>query len=415
MPLETPPEVWGLLVLLLAASAFFSSSETAFFSLTASERRESAPPVKRLLVDPRLLLASVLLGNLVVNVLYFAVVGRLLDGEGGVRDVVVGLAALVGVLVFGEIVPKTFGLRLRVVWARLIARPLWLLVLVSAPLARPLVRLLEWFQRILTPVEREERTFSPEVLAHVMERGSAEGDLLDMEADLVSEVIELGQIRVREIMTPRVDAPFLDLSDRDRDGAVGRALQMHQSWLPVIDGHADRVVGRVRVRELLRHPDRPVARMVMPVKFVPEVASALDLLRVLKEDRTAEAVVVDEWGGTAGFVTAEDVFEEIVGDLRAEGESRVPAVVPLGERRYRVSGGLSIRDWNETFGRDVVPTEFETVGGFVTALIGRIPRTGDVARLENLVMQVSEVRGRRVETVDIGVEEPGGGDEEARG
>ena len=184
------------------------------------------------------------------------------------------------------------------------------------------------------------------------------------------------------------------------------ALERRLGWLPVVEGNPDRVIGHVRVRDLVLRTDRDVSQLVMPVKFVPEVASALDLLRTLQEDRTAEAVVLDEWGGTAGVVTIEDVFEEIVGELRAEGEERVPVAVPQGEGVFRVSGRLSIRDWNERFGFTVVPVEFETVGGFVTALLGRIPRAGDVARFGSLVLQVEEVRGRRVLAVDLWVETP---------
>jgi CBS domain containing-hemolysin-like protein len=271
------------------------------------------------------------------------------------------------------------------------------------PLSTPLTRLLDLCQRMLGPAAREDAGVTTEVLAHVMERGAEEGALVGLEADLLVEVIELDRVRVREIMTPRVDALFLELSGEDRDRMIERALALGRSTLPVIDGGPDQVAGMVRMRDVFRYPDRPIRQLVMPVKFVPEVASALDLLRELRKDRTAEAVVVDEWGGTAGVVTAEDVFEEIVGDIRIEGEARVPAVVPLGEGRYRVAGALSIRDWNEAFGLDVVPTEFETVGGFVTALLGRIPRAGDEARAQNLLMKVHEVRGRRVLTVDIAV------------
>ena len=110
-------------------------------------------------------------------------------------------------------------------------------------------------------------------------------------------------------------------------------------------------------------------------------------------------------GDRGGSVTIEDVFEELVGELRTEGERRTPAAVPLGEGRFRVAGGLSIRDWNDSFGTRVVPTEFETVGGFVAALLGRIPRAGDVARYGELSMAVHEVRGRRVVSVDLEVAE----------
>ena len=167
---------------------------------------------------------------------------------------------------------------------------------------------------------------------------------------------------------------------------------------------------RIDVRDLVNQPDRPMRQLVMPAKYVPEVASALDLLHGLRDERVAEAVVVDEWGGTAGIVTIEDIFEEIVGDLRAEEEPHEAAVTLLGEGHYRVNGGLSIRDWNDEFdefGARVVPTEFETVGGFVAALLGRIPKRGDVVRYGALVMEVHEVRGRRVLSVEMYVEQQG--------
>jgi len=171
----------------------------------------------------------------------------------------------------------------------------------------------------------------------------------------------------------------------------------------VIDGEPDRVLGRVHVRDLVRQPERSIRQLVQPVEFVPEVASALDLLRALRERGSDAAVVVDEWGGTAGVVTAEHAFAQILGDLGSEGAERAPSVVPLSEGRFRVPGSLPIREWNVAFGLRVVPREFETVGGFVTALLGRIPRAGDQVRVGELELRVHEMRRRRVSTVDIGV------------
>jgi CBS domain containing-hemolysin-like protein len=402
---EAPLWLWCTLAGLLFLSGLFSSSETALFSLSARQQVRAGFKVHRLLSQPRRLLVSVLLCNILVNILYFALATRLLPEEGGVGEFGVGLAILVALLICGEILPKTLGLLARVTVARLTAPLLRVAVFVLGPLSRPLRAFLEGGNRLVSLWFPEERGVTSEVLAHIMERGGEEGTLLGVEADLLAEVIELDDIRVREIMTPRVDTLFLDVSEQDREPVVAEALARRLSWLPVVDGSADKIVGRVRVRDLLHRRERPIRQLVMPVKFVPEVASALDLLHALREDRTSEAVVVDEWGGTAGFVTAEDVFEEIVGDLRTEDEARVPAVVPLGEGRYRVAGGLAIRDWNEAFGLKVVPREFETVGGFVTALLGRIPRAGDEVLVGDLEMEVHEVRGRRVTSVDIGVRE----------
>ena len=145
----------------------------------------------------------------------------------------------------------------------------------------------------------------------------------------------------------------------------------------VIEGNPDRILGRVRTRVLLAEPGRALRDALEPCRFVPEVATALHALHFLRETKVAQAVAIDEWGGTAGIVTVESIFEEVVGDLRVEGETAVKPVVALGGGRFEVDGSISIRDWNEQFGSRVVPREFETLGGFVAALLRRIPRTGD--------------------------------------
>ncbi|MEW6072280.1 MAG: hemolysin family protein [Planctomycetota bacterium] len=400
------PALWAILAGLLALSALFSGSEAALFSLTPRQRLGAGRHAQRLLRDPRGLLVTLLLCNNLVNVLFFAFAGRLGRGAEGAEAALIGLAVLLVLVIGGEILPKILGLRARQGLARAVSPVLRSLVGLFGPLARPLARALEVLGGWITPLIGSRLGVTAEMLARVMERGQEEGVLLGTEADLLAELVELEGIRVREIMTPRVDALFLPRDGANRAAVVREALARRQSWLPVIDEDPDRVVGRIRVRDLLRHPDRPIARLVMPVKFVPEVASALDLLGSLRKDRTEEAVVVDEWGGTAGFVTAEDVFEEIVGELRPEGETRMPPVVPLGENRYRVAGGLSVRSWNEAFGQTVVPWEFETVGGLVAALLGRIPHPGDRTRIGGIEMQVQTVHGRRVHAVDVWVPVP---------
>jgi len=391
------------LVVLLFLSASFSGFEAALFSLSGEELERAPARVRRLLEDPRKVLVTVLLGNLFVNVAYFSFAVRIPWGGGQYAPVVAVLAPLVTILVCGEILPKTLALRAPETIARMGALPAALLVRVLRPVIAAFSRLLELIARALGESAGEERAISTEDLAQVLSVSAEVGLLERNEADMLAEIVELAGIRVREIMTPRVDALMLDVEDDPRS-ILDEAERQRVTWLPVFEEDADHVLGCVQVRDLYLHPDRSVRQLVMPVKFVPEVAHALDLLRELRADRTAEAVVVDEWGGTAGVVTVEDVFEEIVGELRVEGEERERPVVPLGEGRFRVSGALSIRDWNEEFGFRVVPIEFETVGGFVTALLGRIPKAGDEARAGALVFDVHEVRGRRVVSVDMSVE-----------
>jgi putative hemolysin len=406
--------VWPVLALLLLASAFCSASETALFSLDDAGRERAGPVARKLLGNAQALLISLLLVNLLVNVLVFATASGLvrhdseshgieISGSEHFEAIATGFLALLAVLVLGEILPKALALRAPAAVARLVAPPVSLLVVALAPVRRIVRFLLEIATRVLGEATREEPRITAETLAEVLGQSAEVGLLAASEADLLAEVVELEGIRVREIMTPRVDMLSLDLKAEEDDNIqiMARALARRLTWLPVVRGHADQVSGCVRMRDILSQPERPLIELVRPALFVPEVAGVLDLLKLLRDKQATEAVVVDEWGGTAGTVTVEDVFEEIVGDLRVEGEVGERAVLPLGDGRFRVSGGLSIRDWNERFNLEVVPEGFETVGGFVTALLGRIPRAGDRVRHGDLVWQVREVRGRRVRSVDM--------------
>jgi CBS domain containing-hemolysin-like protein len=399
---EPQPLLWLLLGSLVVLSGSFSASETALFRLSANERALASRRAKALLSKPRELLVSILLGNLVTNLFYFSFATRLRIAEEG--SLASGAVVLAVLLVFGEVLPKTLALRAPTRVVRWTALPLSVFVRLTQPLRRGILSFLELGRRFLGQSEAEEASLTPEILDEVLSRAGEVGELERIEAEVLSEIVELGGTRVREIMTPRVDVVFLDVQDADHAPQIRAAIGARLPRLPVVDGDADHILGCVRVRELLRRPDRPLEECIMPIKFVPEVAGALDLLAEFKRDRAAEAIVVDEWGGTAGIVTVEDIFEELVGELRTEGEEREPPVIPLGEGRFRVAGSLTIRDWNVQFGQRVVPTEFETVGGMVTALLGRIPRVGDRIRVGPLVCEVTDVRGRRVVSVDMHVD-----------
>lgn len=407
---EWIPAVFSIALLMM--SGLLSASETALFSLDEAQTARGGANVSRLLADPRELLVTILLGNVFVNLTFFTssveVLAAINPFDGAFGAVVDGSSALLALLVLGEILPKTVALRAPEWIARHAALPLLLFVKLTKPL-RQLVRIvLDTCMRVLDEEKRGDGGVTAHTLALVLEQSAEGGVLKHGEADLLAEIIELGDLRVREIMTPRVDVLTLDLEDKEeaREAVLREALRQRRSWLPVTRGGHDHVVGCVEMRARLVDQEKSLESLVMPVKFVPEVARVLSLLASLREDRVTEAIVVDEWGGTAGVVSMEDIFEELVGELRVEGEESQPPVVALGEGRFRVSGGLSIRDWNDRFGTRVVPAEIETVGGYVTALLDRIPRPGDRISLgAGLACEVHEVRGRRLLTLDLFVDE----------
>lgn len=397
--------VWVLLATLLALSAAFSASETALFGLTALERGRTGPAVKRLLSQPRSLLVGILFCNLVINLSFFAFAQRLVPHDSELGGIAWSLGALAALVLLGETLPKSLALRARQPMAKFFAVPLSVVLPFFKPIQRVTDAVCEAIYRVLGDAGRRERGITSQSLALALERSAVAGRLSGSEAQFLVGVLELEQTRVREIMTPRVDMVMLDIENEDRDSVIERALISKDPWVVVVEGSPDRVVGRVRLRDLLIDRERPLAGIMQPVFFVPEVATASAILGELRAHGKAQAVVVDEWGGTAGLVTIEDVLEEVVGELLVEGEPPEDAVVPLEDGGFRVPGSLSIRDWNDTFGRRVVPTEFETVGGFVTALLRRIPHAGDSVRSGPLVFEVHEVRARRIHSVDMHVED----------
>jgi len=398
--------IWVVIGLLAVLSATFSGSETALFKLDEGQRKSASPVVAKLLDEPRALLVSILLANLVVNLLFFSITPRAIEQSTGAGAVTAGFVALVMLLVCGEIVPKALALRAPVGVAKATSVPIAVTVKALGPVRTFVQATLELARTFIGENERVERGVTPEVLEEVLQHSRNEGVLGAKDVDLLGEIVELEHLRVREAMTPRVDLLMYDLDAEDpaaeRARVLDEARRNRITWVPVMRGHADDIAGSLGVRDLLVHADRPPESLVMPVKFVPEVARLLALLSSFHLDRVSEAIVVDEWGGTAGVVTLEDVFEELVGDMRVEGEEKAEEVVGVGEGQYRVSGSLSVRDWNENFGLDVVPAAFETVGGFVTATLGRLPRAGDKVDFgAGLTGVVDEVRGHRVVTLTL--------------
>jgi CBS domain containing-hemolysin-like protein len=167
--------------------------------------------------------------------------------------------------------------------------------------------------------------------------------------------------------------------------------------LLVYSGNIDNIIGLVPLRQLLLYPDTPLTRLADKVNFIPEQKTVESLLEFFRSGKTDTAVVVDEYGGIAGMVSLEDIVEELVGPI--EPLKGIEPVKQLGPMTYRLAGSLAIHDWADAFGIDVAESRLATIGGLVVALLGKIPRTGDIARLRNLKFTVELVRKHRIESL----------------
>ncbi len=401
------------LLFLLAGSAFFSGSETAFFNLTRRQIKqinESPSRVHRLLSQllrkPGPLLDCLLLGNMVVNVLYFTLssvlVLRVRTLWGVTAATILALFTFLVIVLVGDILPKALAYGNSWAVAKISALPAFLVVRVVTPaalIARLLI--LEPFLRLCLGHSRQPKPVSTTELQALFDLSRRSGVIGSDETRLFTEVVELGFLKVRHVMQPRVDIVACELSEPP---AVARQMMQAHGFtkIPVYVKDIDRIVGLVRLRQILLKPETPLDRLVQPVSFVPEQKSVESLLDFFRNSRTDLAVVVDEYGGIAGVVHLEDIAEEIFG--APEAPDGIEPIQLIGPFEYRLSGGLAIHDWADVFGIDLTETRLATVGGLVTRLLGRVPKPGDVARLRNLQFTVERTRRHRIETVILRLE-----------
>jgi CBS domain containing-hemolysin-like protein len=228
-----------------------------------------------------------------------------------------------------------------------------------------------------------------------------EADMLeDVEADLIHSVFELGDTRVRSVMVPRTDMVTVD-AGTSLSSAMSLFLRSGCSRIPVIRENADQIAGVVYLKDVAArlHADpgdqRPVESVARDVRYVPESKLVAELLQELQRESTHVAIVIDEYGGTAGLVTLEDLIEEIVGEIDDEYDSGRPEVEPLENGTYRISARMSIDDLGELFGRDIEDEEVDSVGGLLAKTLGRVPIVGSEVLVDGIRLHAERLSGRR--------------------
>jgi CBS domain containing-hemolysin-like protein len=216
------------------------------------------------------------------------------------------------------------------------------------------------------------------------------------ENKLLGEIVELGFLKVRHVMRPRVDMIACNVTESPQT-ARELMLKNHMTKIPVYVRKIDNIVGLVNLRHLLLEGDTSLDRIVQRVHFVPEQKMVESLLEFFRRSGTDIAIAVDEYGGIAGSVRLENIAEELVGPIEiTEG---MEPIEQMGPFEYRLAGSLSIHDWADAFGINPEEAKITTIGGLVTALLGRIPKSGDVAYLEDLKFTVEQVHKHRIKTV----------------
>lgn len=419
-----------LMMGLLVLSAGFSGSETALFSLNTSDinriRREPGPASRAILALHNQLgdfLMTILFCNMIVNILFFAtstvLIGDLTEiaaqhyGPGSIPFVSFGLgvASLLLVITFGEVTPKSVATVSRVSFCRIVAVPLLLLHRGLWWVRAFLGSLVRAFEALIG-IRRSRDALNPEELSLLIEASRADGIISAEEHDLISEVLELPEVRVRELMTPRVDAIAVTPDD-SIDAILNVARTSGHSKLPVRDPETDEYVAWVDAREAFVHSDgESGAGLFRQPAYVSELDRTDQVLVRFRQEHLRFAIVVDERGASEGILTLTDLLGSIFSGIGEEDEMPQDPIEQVGENTYLLAGDVSVREWSDLFGIGADLPSVATVGGLVTTLLGRTPHEGDSVRLGNLRLEVVNAAQRRILRIRLTLD-PASGEETA--
>ena len=402
---------------LLALSAFFSGTEIALFSLSKLQLRRLRQEhpvrgqiVQELLEQPHRLLSTILLGNTIVNVAS-AVLGFAMLQAVTPRHAEALAVPMMTILVLfcGDVTPKSLVIRNAGFFAVLVAGPLqWFVIWtsfirraaerVSAVVVQRLERLRYFAShkvRSTAPTEDEYRT-----LLSLSERA---GVVRKEERYMVNKILALENMQVKEIMTPRVDMQCVEDSSNPQEWAAALRRIKHRR-VPIIHETPDTVEGILNVKDFLINPSRELDEVMELPNFIPETMSVARLLRSFRKQEHPVAIVVDEYGGTQGMVTLEDVLEEIVGEIEDEFDKSEFMVQQLDGGRYLINGKARLETVNEQCGLSLQALDVETIAGWVMAQLGALPKEGEQVRVGNVRATARKVVKNRIGEVLLEIE-----------
>ena len=401
-----------LFILLLLLSAFFSSSETAYFNLKKHEYTDSK--VKKLLSSPRRLLTFFLIGNTLVNIAIGSIAANytinvLSKQYNNITQQQLLLIEVVVitiiVLIFGEIIPKSYAINKSKEVAKILSNPIKIIMKLLSPISFIFYQITMIFLKIF-PFKKERMFDTEEELKMLTEIVEEEGTIEEVESEMIQSVFEFNDKLVKEILTPRVDIVALDTKS-NLDEVMDAISQKKFSKIPIYKDSIDNIKGILYAKDIIPYligsrPQINLQKLSRAPFFIPETKPIDELLEDFKNKRTNIAVVVDEWGGTSGLITLEDVVEEIMGELRDPYDHEEYSIIQKNEKTFIVDGGIKIYDLEENIEIHFPQErEYDTLGGFILDALGHIPLKGESAEYENYIFKVIKIKQNRIDKVEV--------------
>lgn len=408
--------LYALLILLVICSAFFSSSEISYAYANKLRLRKAAeagsrPAKKAIWISENFtgFLSTILVGNNLVNIAFSSAVTVLVT-EAGREEAVAPILSTVILLIFGEILPKIVGSSQADRLVSVYIYPLRFFMVIFKPIT-VLVNLIVGKLSVLWTPKEAEPEVTDEELVSILETIEEEGVFTEQESELIKSAIEFSDVTALDIYVPRVDVSAIDVDD-----SIATLLQnpdlLSYSRIPVYRDTIDNILGILSTKKLLK----AVAAMPLeevrledylsPPVYVHKTRTISSILTEFRRQHLMMAVVVDEFGGTMGILTLEDILEEIVGDIFDESDDIEMDVVKETENKYIVDGGTNIYDFFESidYEPDHFESEYTTMGGWAVEMLDRFPQKGDSFHYDRLTVTVTAAEARRVEKLEVEVQ-----------
>lgn len=398
-----------IIVFCIVMSAYFSATETAFSSLNririktmAEKGNRRAALVARLSEKYDSMLSTILIGNNIVNIACSSLATVLflkwLGSEAG-PSVSTAVTTVV-VLVFGEVSPKSIAKESPEKFAMFSAPILNVLMIVLTPFNFLFAR----WKRLLSMIFKsdEDRGITEEEILTIVEEATQEGGIDEQESTLIRSAIEFSELEAVDILTPRIDIEGVELHASEEE--IAKVFtETGYSRLPVYEESMDHIVGIIYHKDFhnyVYHTDRKIADIIRPARFITKNKRIGDLLRELQQEKSHIAVVLDEFGGTVGIVTLEDILEELVGEIWDEHDEIVQAIEKRSDNEYIVLGSANVEKLFEELDMEE-EVEVITVSGWIMDMLGRVPKEGDEVTYREMQLTVLEMNGKRVGKVRI--------------
>lgn len=406
------------IIILVAFSAFFSSSESAFLSISKiqmrqylSEKRPQATLISKLKSNTDSLISTILVGNNFVNTYSSALATSLAISLVGDSGAGIATAVMtVTIIIFGEILPKTIATNYPYEMAKIFALPLQIIKTILFPIVFLFSLLSKFINKIEEKIAPHKAPLiTEEELKTLIDVGNKEGTLEAKEKTMLNRIFEFSDLRVRDILKPRVLVASLSV-DASYDEVVKKFSESGYSRLPVYQDNFDNILGILHFKEVMFSASKTkenfnIKNLLKKVIYVPETISAISLLRLLKKEKQNTAIVVDEHGCNCGLITMDDILRSVFGRISenfddSEGNP-VNRIQVINANKFSVPGETRLEDLNSIFSLSLNSEEFDTLGGWLLEQFGSLPSTGEAIRRGNAIYLVEDQAQRRIKSVII--------------